>query len=150
MNTNVTRGAGDFVVTATGMATQVGQISGLLQAEQATKTPLTRQLDRLTGQILVIAGLALIASMALNLARGETFIAVFNAAIAFAIAAIPVGLPTVVTTIPFPTALLAEFFEKPSASAACALYSGMFVMLALAFNASAQSDDEPVEPFVLD
>jgi P-type Ca2+ transporter type 2C len=59
-----------------------------------TKTPLTRQLDRLTGQILVIAGLALIASMALNLARGETFIAVFNAAVAFAIAAIPVGLPT--------------------------------------------------------
>ena len=99
MNTNVTRGAGDFVVTATGMATQVGQISGLLQAEQATKTPLTRQLDRLTGQILVIAGLALVASMALNLARGETFIAVFNAAVAFAIAAIPVGLPTVVTTI---------------------------------------------------
>ena len=47
----------------------------------------------------MIAGLALIASMALNLARGETFIAVFNAAVAFAIAAIPVGLPTVVTTI---------------------------------------------------
>jgi Ca2+-transporting ATPase len=99
MNTNVTRGAGEFVVTATGMTTQVGQISGLLQEEQATKTPLTRQLDRLTGQILVIAGLALIASMALNLARGQTFIAVFNAAVAFAIAAIPVGLPTVVTTI---------------------------------------------------
>src|SRR5580698_8818496 len=99
MNTNVTRGAGEFVVTATGMATEVGQISGLLQEEQVTKTPLTRQLDRLTGQILVIAGLALIASMALNLARGQTFIAVFNAAVAFAIAAIPVGLPTVVTTI---------------------------------------------------
>jgi Ca2+-transporting ATPase len=56
-------------------------------------------MDRLTGQILVIAGLALVASMALNLARGETFIAVFNAAVAFVIAAIPVGLPTVVTTI---------------------------------------------------
>jgi Ca2+-transporting ATPase len=99
MNTNVTRGAGEFVVTATGMTTEVGQISGLLQGEQAVKTPLTRQMDRLTGQILVIAGIALIASMALNLARGETFIAVFNAAVAFAIAAIPVGLPTVVTTI---------------------------------------------------
>ena len=47
----------------------------------------------------MIAGIALVASMALNLARGETFIAVFNAAVAFAIAAIPVGLPTVVTTI---------------------------------------------------
>src|SRR5215813_7356380 len=99
MNTNVTRGAGEFVVTATGMATEVGHISGLLQGEQAVKTPLARQMDRLTGQILVIAGIALVASMALNLARGETFIAVFNAAVAFAIAAIPVGLPTVVTTI---------------------------------------------------
>ena len=97
MNTNVTRGAGEFVVTATGMATEVGRISGMLADEQAVKTPLTRQMDRLTGQILVIAGLALVASMALNLARGETFIAVFNAAVAFAIAAIPVGLPTVVT-----------------------------------------------------
>jgi P-type Ca2+ transporter type 2C len=99
MNTNVTRGAGEFVVTATGMATEVGRISGMLADEQAVKTPLARQMDRLTGQILVIAGLALVASMALNLARGETFIAVFNAAVAFAIAAIPVGLPTVVTTI---------------------------------------------------
>src|SRR3984957_7308122 len=99
MNTSVTRGAGEFVITATGMATEVGHISGMLAEEQAVKTPLTRQLDRLTGQILVIAGIALVTSMALNLARGETFLAVFNAAIAFAIAAIPVGLPTVVTTI---------------------------------------------------
>ena len=99
MNTDVTRGAGEFVVTATGMATEVGHISGLLAGEQAAKTPLTRQMDRLTRQILVIAGIALVASMALNLSRGQTFLAVFNAAVAFAIAAIPVGLPTVVTTI---------------------------------------------------
>ena len=56
-------------------------------------------MDRLSKQILVIAGIALVASMALNLARGDTFIAVFNAAVAFAIAAIPVALPAVVTTI---------------------------------------------------
>jgi Ca2+-transporting ATPase len=56
-------------------------------------------MDRLTGQILVIAGIALIASMALNLARGDTFVAVFTAAVAFVIAAIPVALPMVVTTI---------------------------------------------------
>src|SRR5271166_3383115 len=58
MNTNVTRGAGEFVITATGMATEVGHISGLLQGEQDVTTPLTRQMDRLTGQILVIAGIA--------------------------------------------------------------------------------------------
>jgi|SRR5271166_1646277 len=99
MNTDVTRGAGEFVVTATGMATEVGHISGLLAEEQDVTTPLTRQMDRLSEQILVIAGIALVASMALNLARGDTFIAVFNAAVAFAIAAIPVALPAVVTTI---------------------------------------------------
>jgi P-type Ca2+ transporter type 2C len=99
MNTDVTRGAGEFMVTATGMATEVGHISGMLAEEQDAKTPLTRQMEQLEKQILVIAAIAIVASMALNLARGETFIAVFNAAVAFAIAAIPVGLPTVVTTI---------------------------------------------------
>jgi len=99
MNTNVTRGAGEFAVTATGMATEVGHISGMLQAEQAAKTPLTRQLDKLTQQILWIAGVALIVSMVLNLIRGDTFTAVFSAAVAFAIGAIPENLPAVVTTI---------------------------------------------------
>ena len=99
MNTSITRGTGEFVVTATGMATEVGRISGLLQERQDVKTPLTRQMDRLSEQILVIGGIALVASMALNLARGDTFIATFNAAVAFAIAAIPVALPMVVTTI---------------------------------------------------
>ena len=99
MNTNVTRGSGEFVVTATGMATEVGHISGMLQAEQAVKTPLTRQLDKLTRQILWIAGLALIVSMALNLARGDTFTVVFTAAVAFAVGAIPENLPAVVTAI---------------------------------------------------
>ena len=99
MNTNVTLGAGGFVVTATGMAAEAGHISGMLQAEKAVDTPRTRQLDKLTRQILVIAGVALIASVALNLARGDTFKAVFTAAIAFAIAAIPTGLPAVVTNI---------------------------------------------------
>jgi uncharacterized membrane protein len=41
----------------------------------------------------------------------------------------------VVTTIPFPTALLAEFLQNPSAPVACAIYCGTFVLLALAFNA---------------
>jgi magnesium-transporting ATPase (P-type) len=99
MNTNVTRGSGEFVVTATGMATEVGHISGMLQAEQAVKTPLTRQLDKLTRQILWIAGVALIVSMVLNLARGDTFSAVFTAGVAFAIGAIPENLPAVVTAI---------------------------------------------------
>jgi len=99
MNTNVTRGTGELLVTATGMATEVGHISGMLQGEKETDTPLTRQLAKLTNQILVIAGIALLASILLNLARGNSFAVVFTAAIAFAVSAIPTGLPAVVTTI---------------------------------------------------
>ncbi len=99
MNTNTTRGTGQFVVTATGMSTEVGHISNLLQAEDETTTPLTRQLAKLTNQILFIAGAAVALSIILNLSRGETFHTVFTAAIAFAISAIPTGLPAVVTTI---------------------------------------------------
>ncbi|HVN12762.1 MAG TPA: HAD-IC family P-type ATPase, partial [Kineosporiaceae bacterium] len=99
MNTNVTRGAGTFVVTATGMSTEVGHVSDMLQTQDDTDTPLTRQLAALTNQILVIAGIALLASIILNLARGNDFDVVFTAAIAFAISAIPTGLPAVVTAI---------------------------------------------------
>ena len=99
MNTNTTRGTGQFVVTATGMATEVGHVSGLLQEQDETETPLTRQLAALTRQILLIAGVAVAISMILNLSRGDSFKLVFTAAIAFAISAIPTGLPAVVTTI---------------------------------------------------
>src|SRR3954467_15567702 len=99
MNTNVTRGAGTFVVTATGMSTEVGHVSGMLQAQDDAETPLTRQLAALTNQILVIAGVALLISVVINLARGNEFTVVFTAAIAFAISAIPTGLPAVVTAI---------------------------------------------------
>src|SRR3954464_8180675 len=109
MNTNVTRGSGEFVVTATGMATEVGHISHLLQSSEETETPLTLQLKKLTKQILWIAGAALVVSMALNLSRDESFDTVFTAAVAFAIAAIPTGLPAVVTAIlSFGTQKLAE------------------------------------------
>ncbi len=99
MNTNVTRGSGVFVVVATGMTTEVGHISGMLQSTKESKTPLTRQLDTLTRQIFLIAGLALMVSVIINLARGATFTAIFHAAVAFAIGALPENMPAVVTTI---------------------------------------------------
>jgi Ca2+-transporting ATPase len=99
MNTNVTRGTGEFVVTATGMETEVGHISGMLQGQDESKSPLTLQLEKLTKQLVTIAGLALVASIVLNMARGQSFTEVFTVAVAFSIAAIPTGLPAVVTTI---------------------------------------------------
>jgi Ca2+-transporting ATPase len=98
MNTNVTRGAGELIVT-TGMSTEVGHISNMLSQESESDSPLTKQLTKLTSQILVISGTALAISIVLNLSRGESFDTVFLAAIAFAIAAIPTGLPAVVTAI---------------------------------------------------
>jgi P-type Ca2+ transporter type 2C len=99
MNTNVTRGTGELVVTATGMETEVGHISGMLQRQDESKSPLTIQLEKLTKQLVTIAGLALAAMVIINMSRGQSFTAVFTAAVAFAIAAIPTGLPAVVTTI---------------------------------------------------
>ena len=72
MNTNVTRGTGEFVVTSTGMGTEVGHISGMLQRQDESKSPLTRQLEKLTKQLVTIAGLALVASVVINMARGQT------------------------------------------------------------------------------
>ncbi len=100
MNTNVTRGSGQFVVTATGMSTEVGHISGMLQAGKDQETPLTRQINALTQQLLIIAGISLVASIAIGYFRyGQTFDVLFVTAIAFAVSAIPTGLPAVITTI---------------------------------------------------
>jgi Ca2+-transporting ATPase len=100
MNTNVTRGSGRFVVTATGMDTEVGHISGMLQVDKGQETPLTRQINALTNQLLVIAGLALVASIAIGKIRyDQPFDVLFVTAIAFAVSAIPTGLPAVITTI---------------------------------------------------
>jgi Ca2+-transporting ATPase len=100
MNNSATRGSGEFVVTATGMNTEVGHISGMLQTTADEKTPLTKQLDTLTNQIIVIAGLALVASIALGyFIYEQPFDILFVSAVAFAVAAVPTGLPAVVTTL---------------------------------------------------
>jgi Ca2+-transporting ATPase len=99
MNSTVTRGRGEMVVTATGMATEVGQISGMLSQVQQEKTPLTRQLDQLTVVITTMAGIALALVVVLGLIHGDDFDELFLIGISLAIAAIPTGLPAVVTTM---------------------------------------------------
>jgi P-type Ca2+ transporter type 2C len=99
MNSTVTRGRGEMVVTATGMATEVGQISGMLSQVQQEKTPLTRQLDQLTVLITIMAGIALAAVVGIGLLRGDDFDELFLVGISLAVAAIPTGLPAVVTTM---------------------------------------------------
>jgi P-type Ca2+ transporter type 2C len=98
MNTEVTRGAADILVIATGMATEVGHISGMLQSTGIEETPLTKQLNILTRQIVAIALVALIFYIAIGYFRnGQTVNELLLAGIAFAIASIPTALPAVVT-----------------------------------------------------
>ena len=73
MNSQVTRGRGQMVVTATGMGTEVGHISGMLGNVPQEKTPLTKQLDQLTVLITIMAAVALVLIIVLGLAHGEDF-----------------------------------------------------------------------------
>ncbi len=99
MNSQVTRGRGEMVVTATGMATEVGHISGMLSGVEQEKTPLTKQLDQITVLITIMAAAALVVIVVLGLVRGEDFDSLFLVGISLAIAAIPTGLPAVVTML---------------------------------------------------
>jgi Ca2+-transporting ATPase len=97
MNSVVTRGRGEMCVMATGMATEVGKLAQLLAETEEQPTPLQKQLDHLGKRL---AGLALIIVLALfgsALWRGEPLIETAFTAIALAVAAIPEGLPAVVT-----------------------------------------------------
>ncbi len=99
MNTAVTRGRGEMIVTTTGMATEMGHIADLLNKTEADKTPLQKQLDRLVVVIAGLAGITFLLMMFLGLSQGQEFDAIFLAGIALAISAIPTGMPAVVTTM---------------------------------------------------
>ncbi|MFP3712804.1 cation-translocating P-type ATPase [Puerhibacterium sp. TATVAM-FAB25] len=99
MSSQVTRGRGEMVVTATGMGTEVGRISGMLSGVQRDKTPLTRQLDRITVIITSMAGVALVLVVVLGLARGEDSDSLFVVAVSLALAAVPTGLPAAMTML---------------------------------------------------
>jgi P-type Ca2+ transporter type 2C len=99
MNTSVTRGRCEMIVTTTGMGTEMGHIADLLNKTEADKTPLQKQLDKLTMTIAGLALLAFIIMILLGIRNGQNLQAVFISGIALAISAIPTGLPAVVTTM---------------------------------------------------
>ena len=99
MNTAVTRGRAEMIVTTTGMGTEMGHIANLLNETEADKTPLQKQLDRLTIIIASLAGLTFILMILLGIRNGESLDSVFIAGVALAISAIPTGMPAVVTAL---------------------------------------------------
>ncbi|MCA1782621.1 MAG: cation-transporting P-type ATPase [Dermatophilaceae bacterium] len=96
--TLVTAGTGVGVVTATGTHTEIGRISTMLSEVETLATPLTRQMNRF-GVILSIAivGLAVLLFAIGWFVRDYTLVEVTMAAIGFAVAAIPEGLPAILT-----------------------------------------------------
>ena len=97
LGTMVTYGRGLAVVTETGMATELGRVASLLQTVKRDLTPLQRRLNQmargLAGAALMIVGVI----FALGLIRGEPLKLMFLTAVSIAVAAVPEGLPAVVT-----------------------------------------------------
>ena len=102
--TAATYGRGSALVTATGMSTEVGRIAGLLKESPAEVTPLQRELDR-TGKILGFVVLAIAAIMIVTIILVEDvhgiagILDVLILGVALAVAAVPEGLPAVVTAV---------------------------------------------------
>lgn len=97
MNTILTKGRAELIVTATGSRTEMGLLSEEIAATKESPTPLQVQLD-LLGKRLAVIALTLVVLMALlKLLRGIELSHIMLDAIALAVAAIPEGLPLVVT-----------------------------------------------------
>lgn len=98
-NTDVTRGTAAFVVTDTGMSTEMGRIASMLSAVAPSKSPLQRELNGLTRVLGMIAWGAVAVIVVIGLLRGQPFGSVMLLGISMAISAIPTGLPTFVQGI---------------------------------------------------
>ncbi len=97
MGTIVNSGRGQGIVVSTGMHTQIGLIAAMLQGVEKEITPLQKRLDGL-GKVLGVAAMAICALVfAIGLLRGHAPLEMFMLAVGLAIAAVPEGLPAVVT-----------------------------------------------------
>jgi Ca2+-transporting ATPase len=97
LGTSVASGSGRAVVVSTGTRTELGGIAALLETAQRDTSPLQRQLDHV-GRLLLLVCLAIVVAVfVLGLARSTDVLELFMGAVALAVAAIPEGLPAVVT-----------------------------------------------------
>ncbi|HPO17247.1 MAG TPA: calcium-translocating P-type ATPase, PMCA-type [Candidatus Hydrogenedentes bacterium] len=97
LGTAVTYGRGLMLITSTGMNTELGRIASMLQSVEREPTPLQVRLDEL-GRILTYVAVAIIILVgSVQYFRGETLKNIFLSAVSMAVAAVPEGLPAVVT-----------------------------------------------------
>ncbi|GAB2025131.1 cation-translocating P-type ATPase [Lactovum odontotermitis] len=103
-NSNVTYGRANGVVTATGMSTEVGKIAKMIESADETETPLKRNLNKLSGFLTwMILGIALVTfivhTFRLDTITPNGLIEGLMTSVALAVAAIPEGLPAIVTIV---------------------------------------------------
>jgi Ca2+-transporting ATPase len=95
--TTVTRGRGKAVVCATGMSTEVGQIAGMMSEIDTETTPLEKRLERLGKKLVWGCLVVCLLVVVTGVLKGESFFLMCMAGISLAVAAIPEGLPAIVT-----------------------------------------------------
>ncbi|WP_102027321.1 calcium-translocating P-type ATPase, SERCA-type [Salirhabdus sp. Marseille-P4669] len=95
--TLVTRGSGVGVIIATGMKTAMGQIATMLSTTERIPTPLERKLAELGKVLIIVALLLTVLVSVLGIYQGHPIYEMFLAGVSLAVAAIPEGLPAIVT-----------------------------------------------------
>ncbi|MGJ3252940.1 MAG: cation-transporting P-type ATPase [Elainellaceae cyanobacterium] len=93
----VTFGQGQGIVVATANATEMGQISRSMENRISLSTPLTRKFEKFSRTLLYVILTLAAFTFVVGLGQGESWIDMFEAAVALAVSAIPEGLPAVVT-----------------------------------------------------
>ncbi len=97
MGTSVSYGKARAIVGQTGMQTELGKIAGMIQEIEQESTPLQKKLEQFGKWIVYLCFILVSLVVVLELLRGEKLIEVFLTAVSLAVAAIPEGLPAVVT-----------------------------------------------------
>ncbi|AJE45186.1 cation-translocating P-type ATPase [Celeribacter indicus] len=95
--TAITQGAGTAIVTATGMATELGRISSLAETAQAEISPLEVRLEKLGHMLLWLTLILAVGTAMAGILRGHALADMVQTGVALAVAAIPEGLPVVAT-----------------------------------------------------
>lgn len=95
--TAISSGSGQAIVTSIGMNTEIGHIAGLLKDTGFIKSPLQIRLDKVSNNLLKVGGLIMLIVAVLGVIKGDEWSVILMSAIGLSVAAIPEGLPTVVT-----------------------------------------------------
>lgn len=99
MNTQIVAGRGKAVVVTIGKNTEIGKIAQFLSVSQSSKSPLTQELEKVSHTLTGVIGLVAVLVFVVNIVLKTPLVDSFLIAISLAVAAIPEGLPAIVTIV---------------------------------------------------